>query len=198
MSSTHLSLLAEAQAGSQQAWSRLVELYQPLLYGWLRRQNVPHDDAQELTQEVLAVVVKEIGQFDHEGRPGGFRRWLKEITVHRALGFLRARKIRIVAPGGSTFLEQLHQLESPASSLSRRWDGEFDLHVLRRLLEGLGSEFEPDTIAAFRKVTLEGVAPDQAAQQLGMSVGAVYSAKSRVLRKLRKEAKGLVDESLLE
>src|SRR5688572_30051070 len=101
MPSTHFSLLTAAQAGSDQAWTRLVELYRPLLYRWLRRQDVPHDDAEELTQDVLSVVVQEIGRFQHNGRLGGFRRWLREITVHRALGFLRGRQLRGAAPGGS-------------------------------------------------------------------------------------------------
>jgi DNA-directed RNA polymerase specialized sigma24 family protein len=59
------------------------------------------------------------------------------------------------------------------------------------------SELEPTTCAAFRLVTLEDVPAEQAALQLGISVGAVYSAKSRVLRKLRQAAEGLVDDELL-
>jgi RNA polymerase sigma-70 factor (ECF subfamily) len=197
MPSTHVSLLSDAQAGSQRAWSRLVELYQPLLYGWLRRQDVPHDDAQELTQDVLAVVARELGAFDHQGRTGGFRRWLRQITVHRALGFLRARGTRAVARGGSTFFEQLQQLEAPNSSLSQQWDREFDQHVLRELLAKIEGEFAPVTLRAFRRLALEGAAPEDVARELGISVGAAYSAKSRVLRKLRKEAAGLIDEELL-
>jgi RNA polymerase sigma-70 factor (ECF subfamily) len=167
------------------------------LYGWLRRQDVPHDDAQELTQDVLAVIARELPGFAHQGRVGGFRRWLREITVHRALGFLRARGVRAVARGGSTFFEQLQQLESPESSLSHQWDREFDQHVLRDLLARMESEFEPLTLRAFRLLALEGVAPEEVAGQLGISVGAAYSAKSRVLRRLRREAAGLVDDSLL-
>jgi RNA polymerase sigma-70 factor (ECF subfamily) len=197
MPSTHLSLLAQAQTGSPSAWAKFVALYQPLLYGWLRRQNVSHDDAQELTQEVLAVVVQELASFDHQGRTGGFRRWLRQITVHRALGFLRARKIRAVAAGGSTIYQQLQQVQCPDSGISKQWDREFDQHVLRHLLRDMESQFEPTTIAAFRLVTLAGVAPGEAAQRLGITVGAVYSAKSRVMRKLRQEAEGLVDDALL-
>jgi RNA polymerase sigma-70 factor (ECF subfamily) len=198
MPSTHLSLLKETQAGSQSAWTKLVALYQPLLYGWLRRQNVPHDDAQELTQDVLVVVFQELGSFDHQGRTGGFRRWLREITVHRALGYLRARKIRAVAAGGSTIYQQLQELECDGSGTSRQWDREFDQHVLRHLLGSIEKQFEPATVAAFRLVTLEDVSAEEAAQRLAITVGAVYSAKSRVMRTLRQEAEGLVDDTLLK
>ena len=197
MPSTHFSLLTAAQAGSDQAWTRLVELYRPLLYRWLRRQDVPHDDALELTQDVLSVVVQEIGRFQHNGRPGGFRRWLREIAVHRALGFLRGRRLRGAAPGGSTFLAQTQQQIDLDDFLAEQWDREFDQQVLAQLMNIVESELEPTTCAAFRLVTLEDVPAEQAALQLGISVGAVYSAKSRVLRKLREAAEGLVDDELL-
>ena len=197
MPSTHFSLLTAAQAGSDQAWTRLVELYRPLLYRWLRRQDVPHDDAEELTQDVLSVVVQEIGRFQHNGRLGGFRRWLREITVHRALGFLRGRQLRGAAPGGSTFLARSQQRMDDNDSLVQQWDREFDQQVLAQLMNIVETELEPTTCAAFRLVTLEDVPAEQAALQLGISVGAVYSAKSRVLRKLRQAAEGLVDDELL-
>jgi RNA polymerase sigma-70 factor (ECF subfamily) len=197
MPSTHFSLLTAAQAGSDEAWTRLVELYRPLLYQWLRRNNVPHHDAEELTQDVLSVVVKEIGRFHHNGQVGGFRRWLREITLHRAMGFLRGRRLRIAAPGGSTFLERLQQYGDRDDSLVELWDREFDQHILAHLLRTVETEFEPTTRAAFRLVTLEDVPPEEVARRLGISVGAVYSAKSRVLRKLRQTAAGLVDDELL-
>jgi RNA polymerase sigma-70 factor, ECF subfamily len=196
MPSTHLSLLTAAKSGSGEAWTRLVRLYRPLLYQWLRRQNISHDDAEELTQDVLAVVVQEIGRFEHGGRLGAFRRWLREITVHRALGFLRGRRLRAAARGGSTFLDQLQQL-SNGDSVAGQWDRDFDQHVLRYLLQTVECEFEPATRTAFQLVTMEDVPPEQVAQRLGISVGAVYSAKSRVLRRLRQEAAGLVDDKLL-
>jgi DNA-directed RNA polymerase specialized sigma24 family protein len=55
-------------------------------------------------------------------------------------------------------------------------------------------EFEPKTMRAFRRVALEGVSPREVAGELGMSVGAVYMAKSTVLHRLRQEAQGLIPE----
>jgi RNA polymerase sigma-70 factor (ECF subfamily) len=65
--------------------------------------------------------------------------------------------------------------------------------VLRRLLELLGREFEPKTLQAFRRVGLDGAKAREVAEELGMTVGAVYVAKSAVLRRLRQEARGLID-----
>lgn len=193
MDVTSLSLLERARAGADRAWDRLVALYQPLVYHWLKRQALSHHEAEELTQEVLLVVHKELGAFAHPGAPGAFRGWLRVVTAHRAQAFWKAGKLRPAAVGGSDFHAAVEQLEDPHSALSRVWDHEHDEHVLRRLLELMEGEFEARTLRAFRRQVLDGVAAEEAAAELGMSVGAAYVAKSRVLARLRKEASGLIE-----
>ncbi len=195
MDPTSLSLLERAKGGVDQAWGRLVALYQPLVHGWLRRQGLPHHAAEELTQEVLLVLTKELAGFAHPGRPGAFRAWLRRVTVNRCRAYWAAGRHRPAAAGGSDFHAALEQLEDPQSELSRLWDREHDQHVLRRLLELMESEFEPRTLQAFRRQVLDGAGAEQVAAELGMSVGAAYVAKSRVLARLRKEAEGLLGEA---
>jgi RNA polymerase sigma-70 factor (ECF subfamily) len=193
MDVTSLSLLERARAGADRAWDRLVALYQPLVYHWLRRQALSHHEAEELTQEVLLVVHKELGAFAHPGAPGAFRGWLRVVTAHRAKAFWKAGRLRPAAAGGSDFHAAVEQLEDPNSGLSRVWDREHDEHVLRSLLELMDGEFEPRTLRAFRRQVLDGAAAEEVAAELGMSVGAAYVAKSRVLARLRKEAAGLIE-----
>jgi RNA polymerase sigma-70 factor, ECF subfamily len=175
------------------AWQRLVDLYTPLIQGWLRRHGVPPQDADDVVQEVLTVVVRRLPDFRRQPRTGAFRRWLRTITVNCLRDHWRARRGRPVATGDSDFLQVLDQLADPDSGLSRLWDEEHDRHVTHRLLELIRPEFQPKTWEAFRRVALDGVAPDQAAAELGMSINAVFIAKSRVLTRLRQEGAGLID-----
>jgi RNA polymerase sigma-70 factor (ECF subfamily) len=194
MTSTSLSLLQRTRALSDAgAWKRLVDLYQPLIHGWLRRSQVPPQDADDLTQEVLALLVQEVPHFVHNGQTGAFRHWLKTITVNRMRAFWRAGRCRSLATGDSDFLHTLDEIEDADGEMSRLWDREHDDHVLRRLLELMASEFEPTTLQAFRRVALDGVSAEEVAAELSLSAGAVYVAKSRVLRRLREEAQGLID-----
>ena len=87
----------------------------------------------------------------------------------------------------------LDQLEDPASDLSREWDREHDSYVARKLLDYVEPEFRPATWQAFRRLVLDGAAPQAVAEELSLSVNAVLIAKSRVLRRLRQEALGLID-----
>jgi RNA polymerase sigma-70 factor (ECF subfamily) len=194
MSDTSFSLLNRLRLQPDAAsWQRLVDLYTPLIAGWLRRQSVPAADADDLTQEVMAVVVRELPHFQHNQQRGAFRNWLRTITVNRLRTLWRARQKRPVATGDSDFLKVLDELEDPQSNLSRLWDQQHDQHVARRLMELVEPQFEPNTWRAFRRVVLDGAKAGAVAAELGMSVNAVLLAKSRVLSRLREEMKGLTD-----
>jgi RNA polymerase sigma-70 factor (ECF subfamily) len=194
MLDTSVSLLERLRNQPGDAdWNRLVALYAPLIAGWLRGQGVQAGDVDDLTQEVLGVVVRELAHFRHSDRRGAFRAWLRTITVHRLRDFWRARQHRPLATGDSDFARNLEQLEDPHSSLARQWDEEHDRHVVRQLLRLIEPLFEPTTLEAFRAIMLDGCRPAEVAARLDISVNAVLLAKSRVLRRLRQEADGLID-----
>jgi RNA polymerase sigma-70 factor (ECF subfamily) len=175
------------------AWRRLVDLYTPLLRGWLHRHLVPAADVDDLVQEVLSVLVRELPHFEYDPARGSFRGWLRTITVNRLRLFWRARQSRPLATGDSDLARKLDELEDPHSDLSRQWDREHDHHVAHRLLQMLEAEFEATTWQAFRRVALDGTRPPEVAAELGLSLNAVYLAKYRVLRRLREEMRGLTD-----
>jgi RNA polymerase sigma-70 factor (ECF subfamily) len=192
MAETSISLLERLRwQPDEESWRRLVDLYAPLIRRWLRRYGVSEHDAEDLSQEVMAVVVRELPGFIHNQRPGAFRHWLRGVTVHRLRALWRAGKTR--GTGDSDFAALLDQLEDPSSGLSRLWDQEHDQHVARRLMDLIRPQFEEKTWKAFRRVVLDGLKPAAVAQELGMSVNAVLLAKSRVLSRLRQEMRGLTD-----
>jgi RNA polymerase sigma-70 factor, ECF subfamily len=194
MAETSATLLERLNDRSDSvAWGRLVDLYSPLINGWLRRHGVPAENAEDLTQEVLEVVVREVSRFRHNGRAGAFRTWLRTITINCIRQSWRSRRSRVQATGSLDITAMLDQLEDPASDLSRRWDQEHDQHVLQRLLELIEPDFQPATWRAFRRQVLDGASAETVAAELGLTVNAVLIAKSRVLSQLRRNAQGLVD-----
>jgi len=194
MSPTSATLLERLRdRADAEAWQRLVDLYRPLLTGWLRRHALQVADVDDLVQEVLATVASEAPRFRHSGRPGAFRHWLRTILVNRLREFWRARRLRPAATGDSDFVQMLDQLEDADSGLSHLWEQEHDQHVARRLLDMIEPQFAPSTWQAFRRVVLDGARPDAVAEELGLTLNAVFIAKSRVLQRLRQEARDLLD-----
>jgi RNA polymerase sigma-70 factor (ECF subfamily) len=196
MDETSLSLLARVRQPTEfDSWERLVKLYAPLMRGWLRSLGVQDADAEDLIQDVLAVVAREISQFDHNQRPGAFRSWLRTMVVHRLRHFWRSNGNRQVAAGGTSVLEQLQQLEDETCQLSRIWNEQHDREVIARLVEMVKPTFLPKTWEAFHRQLFGGQRADQVAEDLGMTLSSVYVARSRVLAALRREAAGLVDST---
>jgi RNA polymerase sigma-70 factor (ECF subfamily) len=190
---TSASLLDRLRTSPDEgAWRRLEDLYRPLIQRWLRRDATLGAEVEDIAQDVMGILVRELPGFRRR-RPGSFRRWLRTLTVHRLAAHYRARHRRPLALGATPEECPLAQLADPNSELSRLWDEEHDRHVLRRLMELIGPMFEPTTLAAFRRLAFDGVAPAQAAEELGLSLNAVLLAKSRVLSRLRQEAEGLID-----
>jgi len=190
---TSLSLLERlTDRPTDPDWQRLFDLYQPLLRSWALRAGLGDADADDLVQETLSVVVREVPRFQR-GRAGAFRSWLRAILANRLRDFFRARHARPVATGGSDFLEKLDQLEAPDSELSQLWDREHDRHVAAKVMKIVQNDIEPATWQAFRRQVFDGVPAAAVAAELGLSYNAVLLAKSRVLKRLRAELAGLVE-----
>jgi len=190
---TPISLLERLRLGSgPAAWERFVALYAPLIRALLSRHGLQPSDVDDLSQEVLEVLLRELPQFRHNLRRGAFRRWLRGIVLNRLRTFWRAARV-----GPQTVPTDLGQvldlLEDPESDLSRLWDEEHDRHVVRRLLELIEVDFEPATWQAFRLLVLEGLPTAEVARMTGLSANAVRIAKSRVLARFRQEVDGLID-----
>jgi RNA polymerase sigma-70 factor (ECF subfamily) len=193
MNETRQSLLLRAQTGEEGAWKDMTDLYRPLIIGWLNRQGVPAVDLEDLSQDILLSVVRHLPSFEHSGRRGAFRSWLRTIVCNRTTDYWRAAGASTPASGGSGAAVALQQIADPDSDLNRRWDEEHDRYVLGCLLDLVEEEFETPTLRAFRRLALDGAGGAAVAGELGMSVGAVYVAKSRVLQRIRQEAEGLID-----
>ncbi len=196
MNDTSLSLLNRLQSSPEsESWDRLVSLYSPLIRAWLRRYDVQDSDAEDLVQEVLLAVSKDLCKFDHGGQRGAFRGWIKAILVNRLRKFWRSRDRRPQARRDSDIDARLGQLDDPRSEMSQIWNREHDQYVLRQLLALAEPHFAPDTWTAFCRVALEGAKPDVVAADMGISRNAVIIAKCRVLSRLRQESEGLVESS---
>jgi RNA polymerase sigma-70 factor (ECF subfamily) len=175
------------------SWKRLVDLYTPLLQTWLRQQHVPAADADDLIQDVMAVLVREMPAFQHNNQRGAFRRWLRTIALNRLKGFWRARQTGARAAAGADAAELLNEVPDPASDPDRLWEQEHDQFIVRRALELMEPEFTPVTWQAFRRQVVDGARPAEVAAELGLTANAVVLAKFRVLRRLRRELEGLTD-----
>ncbi|MGO9112541.1 MAG: RNA polymerase sigma factor [Thermoguttaceae bacterium] len=191
-SSISSTLLERVKANRPEAWTRLITLYGPVVYRWCRQAGTARDDAPDLVQEVFAAVARHVGSFRRDQPGDSFGAWLRTVTRNTIRGYFRSRLGQAVARGGTDAQEQLQQVPEPVESLEAGDPREVADMVLPIGLELIRAEFESHTWEAFRRVAIEGQPSARVAIDLGMSVDAVYQAKSRVLRRLRQELDGLL------
>ena len=186
MYTTSISLLERLKTQhASQDWERFVQLYTPLIYHWARRKGLPVEDSSDLVQDVFSVLLHEIPSFRYD-RSGSFSRWLRTITVNKCRDYYRRQAHRPQAMG---------EFPEPTSedNVSEFSEQEYQQSLARRALEVMQNEFEPNTWKACWDHVVSGHRAADIAEELGMTVNAVYVAKSRVLRRLREELGGLWD-----
>ena len=190
---TRPSLLVRLRdAQDADAWRLFVELYGPIVYRFARRHHLQDADAADLTQEVLRGVSGSVGRLDYDPRRGSFRGWLFTLA-HRKLYDLLARRRRQEQAGGDSATQMLLD-ETPARDSEDVWNQEHGRQVFAWAAEQVRGQFTETTWRAFWATAVEGRDAAAVAEELKLSVGAVYVAKSRVQARLREQIRQITDE----
>jgi len=187
MERTPGSLLVRLRgAEAQESWATFVKLYTPLLFHWARRLGLQAHDASDLVQDVFIILLRRLPEFDYDQHLS-FRGWLHTVTLNR---WRERRRLKDPLVQGTP--AQLPELEEPDPAAAF-WETEYREQLVQRALELIQVQFEPATWKAFWAVVVEEKPAAEVAQSLGLSVNAVYIARSRVLTRLRTELDGLLE-----
>lgn len=167
------------------AWNEFTRLYTPLIYRFARQWGLQDADASLVTQDVLVTVARTIHRFEYNRNNGTFRGWLKVVTRSRLSDFVQAQNRHVQGSGDTAML---HVMEAQADdSQPDLWEREFRRCLFEWAVDRIQCEFEESTWQAFWRTSVDGREPKVVADELGLSVGAVYIARSRVMARLRHE-----------
>ncbi|WP_074310474.1 RNA polymerase sigma factor [Singulisphaera sp. GP187] len=181
------------KAKDQEAWQRFVQLYGPLVYHWCRRFGLQEAEAADVGQEVFRTVSGSIAGFQRNQKGDSFRGWLRTITRTRTIDFLRRKAKEPEAVGGSDAQAML--LDLPANFVDEPVSPDDEEQILVRRVSDLVLEnCKPESRQAFLRVVVAGEHPSSVAADLGMTVNAVYLAKSHILRRIREGFAQLVND----
>lgn len=184
---TRASLLLRLREGrDEQAWREFVEIYEPLIYRLIRRSGLQQVDAQELTQDALVAVAGAIERGAGDFQQGSFRGWLSRIARNMMINYLTRVRPGQRGVGGSDF----HRLIQEQPGRFEAEETVFDLEQQRQVFQWAAAqirgEFQEATWQAFWQTSVEGRGIAATAEALGLSVGSVYAARSRVMAKLKR------------
>ena len=183
---TRFSLLIRLKdRRDSRAWEEFADIYSPIVYGYLRRKVLQDADASDVTQEVFRTVSRSIGGFTCERQLGSFRGWLMSVVRSRMNDFL-ARTHRQVAGSGDTQMHRSLEEQPAEDSDLEAWNRDYQKSVFDWAAGRVRERFQEATWRAFWLTAIEGKDGKEVADTLGMTPGAVYVAKCRVLAQIRK------------
>jgi RNA polymerase sigma-70 factor (ECF subfamily) len=187
MHKTPVSLLLRLkQPGAEKAWQRFVDLYTPLLFYWARQAGMRSPDDADLVQEVFAVLVQKLPEFNYDSQKS-FRGWMRTIVLNR---WRDQRRHKIGAPKQHG-ADALEELPDPAVE-EAFWEREHRQQLVARALELMKTDFEEKTWRSCWECVVADRPATEVAAELAMTPNAVYVAKYRVIRHLRRELEGLL------
>ncbi|QDV25180.1 RNA polymerase sigma factor [Aureliella helgolandensis] len=195
-------LLRVRDPRDQEAWAQFVSIYRPIAYRLARLRGLQDADAEELAQQVMLAVSKKIGTWSRSSPDVRFHYWLRRVitnAIHNAI----SRQPKDLASGGSMAVDLLQGLADTNAGDHRNEqavleNAEMELayrrQLVRRAAEIVRARADRVTWQAFVLTTLQGQSAKTAASSLGCSVGSIYAARSRVVRRLRDAVRTLEEQ----
>ncbi len=180
----HSLILKIRDPADSAAWCEFLAIYEPLVYRLGRLKGLQDADARDLCQEVFHAVARSIDRWEPDR--GSFRGWLTRIARNLLINFLTRRQHQSRGSGATSVRDLLEAQPAPDASATALFDAEHDRRLFQWAAEDIRGDFAPATWQAFWQTAMEGRPPTEVAAELGLSVGAVYVARSRVLSRLKR------------
>ncbi|MDX2197806.1 MAG: sigma-70 family RNA polymerase sigma factor [Phycisphaerae bacterium] len=179
--STHVTLLARLADGNDRvAWQDFHTRYAELIRGFARRRGLQEADAEDVVQDVLLSLSKAMAGFEYDPARGKFRSYLKTVTQHAIF----RRFSQNPAAAALSQVGSVADAGSGGSDAETAWEAEWREYHMREAWKTVSSEFNDTDLRAFQRYAVAGESVGDVASSLGLSVDAVYQAKSRILRRL--------------
>jgi RNA polymerase sigma-70 factor (ECF subfamily) len=177
----------------REAWERFVDLYAPLVYGFLRKRGLQDADSADLTQDVLRQVSERAKNWEYDPQRGTFRGWLFTVVQNRLTDHWRKEGKREQGSGDTGDQKQINEIPHDQDG-SSVWDIDYERQLFHYAAKIVKQDFTPVTWQAFWFTAVEGQSGSDVSKQLDLSVAAVYLAKGRVMKRLKDQVKLLVGD----
>lgn len=189
MNTTSKSLLLRLSDHSKltrgDAWTKFTQLYTPLIFYWARKMGLSAADAADLVQEVMAIVLQKIGDFRYDSG-GSFRGWLRTVTLNQYRQQLRKEKLKTFDASASFLAAQ-----PDVNHAEQTWDQEYARSLMANAMDLIKPDFSPQVWAALEDV-VKGRPIADVANETGLRPTTLYSAKARLMRRLKEKLEGLL------
>jgi RNA polymerase sigma factor (sigma-70 family) len=185
----------------QESWREFFNIYWKLIYGVALRGGLSESEAQDVVQDTIISVARQIPNFRYDSSKGSFKSWLSLITQRRITDHLRKkyRQLRTAARPESEFSFQtdlVDQVPDPKADLDRIWDEEWKQQILQAAMQRVKQQVESSHFQIFDCYVRKEWPVSEVARTFGVKAGQVYLVKHRVAALLAKELRNLEENPI--
>jgi RNA polymerase sigma-70 factor (ECF subfamily) len=185
---TRQSLLSRLKDwDDQESWREFFDTYGELIYHLARKAGLTDAEGQDVVQETLIAVAKQMSGFKYDPSLGSFKGWLRQITRRRIIDQLRRRLPEEQAARQELSGDLLENLPDAGSSFESLWEEEWQNYVLKAALRRVKHKVHPKQFQMFDLYVTQQWPMKSVIKTLGVSSAQVYMAKLRVSRILKEE-----------
>jgi RNA polymerase sigma factor (sigma-70 family) len=191
MNQTRLTLIQRAQnPDDEAAWSEFVEIYKNYIYVIIRQMGINDKDCEDVLQQILVKLWKNLPDFEYGKNKSKFRTWLGTITHSATMDFFRkqASQNRRIEAATKEPLAHLATIDTPEiEAIAER---EWRLYITNLAMANIEQFFSGKAIDVF-KMSIKGQSNQQISDELEIKIDTVYILKNRVKKRLTEEIKQL-------
>jgi RNA polymerase sigma factor (sigma-70 family) len=179
----------------QRRWQEFFDTYWKLIYSAARKSGLADAEAQEVVQETVITVAKNIDRLKYDPAVGSFKGWLLQITRWRIADQFRKRELEGVKRThlqDDRFTATIERVpDSRIVDLDAVWETEWKDNLLEAAIARVKRKIDPKQFQIFDCYVRKEWPAQKVAERLRVSVGQVYLARHRVAALLKKEIKAL-------
>lgn len=203
---TRRSLLSRLRdLDDHESWRAFFDRYWRMLYKVARRAGLSEADAEDVVQETVVAVARQMPRFRYDAARGTFKGWLFRIVGRRVSDHLRRlyRQPHREEPALELEAEELDACSGPAATdasaggIGEAWEQEWEQAVFEAAVARVRERTNPKHFQVFDCCVRLGWPAAKVAATLGLSTAQVYLARHRVSRAVKQAARTINDERLL-
>jgi RNA polymerase sigma-70 factor (ECF subfamily) len=189
---TRYSLLSRLQNwDDQDSWKDFFDTYWRLIYSVALKSGLTESEAQDVVQETIISVAKNIQKFEPDPKLGSFKGWLRNITRWRIADQLKKRMQNTVVEEKMQPLDMAVIPDVASENSELIWEEEWQSNLLAAAIERVKRRVKEEHYQMFDFYVIKQWPVSKVAQRLGVSTARVYLAKHRVAALIRKEVRRL-------
>lgn len=198
---TRSSLLSRLKNASDAAgWQYFVDNYGRLIFQVCLRAGLARQEAEDIVQDTVAAVAKQMPRFEYDRSRGSFKGWLARVTRNHIADFLEKktreanRRVELPPEQADGLAARDEVIAGGSESMDALWESEWREHLLARALRCVQQKLPARSVQIFQMSALDGWSTEKIAGALCLSRPQVYLARHRAARLVKKEIERLRKE----